>query len=472
MTILTKNDKSSFFEPRAPIVSVLGHVDHGKTTLLDKIRQTSIASREAGGITQGIGASTVTLSDGHKITFIDTPGHAAFSKMRSRGANLADIAILVVAVSEGIKPQTKEALEHIKAAKIPFIVVFTKTDLPSISIETVQAQLEQESVYFEGRGGDVPFVAVSAKNGTGITELLDLIILVSEVNGFSGDPNGALEGVIIETTKDKKGLVASVVVRNGSLKIGDNIWAGSITCRIKGLFNELGQAVPAIGPGEPGVILGFDTLPEVGSLVSSNKENTKAVVLNKILIHPEVSKGQIAVFIKAKTEGSLEAIVNSLPEGAVLVASGVGDVTESDISFAKSSKSVIFTFESKIASNIGKLAKTDGVIIEGFRIIYELHDRIIELLKKGQIEILGEAQILAIFPYENKKVAGSRVTKGKITIKDKIQLVRNGQVLGFVKIISMKKNKTEVSEALVGEELGILFIPQLAFEVGDMLVSA
>jgi translation initiation factor IF-2 len=229
-------------EPRPPIVTVLGHVDHGKTTLLDAIRKTNVASREVGGITQSIGASVVEISDGKKagkITFIDTPGHAAFSKMRSRGAKVADIAILVVATDDGIKPQTKEALGFILEEKIPFFVALTKSDLPSSDPETAKGQLEKEGVQLEGSGGQVPYVLISAKEGKGIKELTELIVLLSEVNDIRGDPEGNLEGFVVETKKDKKGLLATVIVRNGKIRTGDQILTEGVVTKVKGIFDFL-----------------------------------------------------------------------------------------------------------------------------------------------------------------------------------------------------------------------------------------
>lgn len=459
-------------ELRSPIVCILGHVDHGKTTLLDSIRKTNVASKEAGGITQSIGASQITLKDGKKITFIDTPGHAAFTKMRGRGARVADIAVLVVAAEDGIKPQTSEAIEIIKDAGIPMIVAITKTDLPSADIEGVRGQLENVGIYFEGRGGEIPLIPVSAKKGEGIEDLLATITLLSEVTEISGDSQGALEAVIIETQKDKRGLLVSAVVREGSLKIGDTIFAEDIQIKIKGLFDENGKGVKSVIPGEPVQILGFEQTPPVGAVIKSQKESRTSEGIRKAEISYRLKKDEYPLILKAKNQGSLEAIMANLPEKVIVVESGVGDVNESDVLLAKSSNVPrIFTFESKVSPQVIRLSETEGVKVEQFSIIYELFQRLEEILKSGQVEIKGTAEVLASFPFDGKKVAGCKVLSGKILKSEKIIIKRGEKELGKAKIISMKKQKNEVNEVGQGEEFGILTEPQLDFAVGDMVVS-
>jgi translation initiation factor IF-2 len=457
---------------RAPIVTVLGHVDHGKTTLLDTIRKTSIAKKEAGGITQGIGASVITTKEKKKITFIDTPGHAAFSKMRSRGARVADIAVLVVAADDGVKPQTKEALKHILEAKIPYIVAVSKIDLPSASPETVRGQLEKEGVLFEGRGGDVPFVTISSKTGKGIDGLLEMINLVAEVNEIKADPKGDLEAVVIETSKDRRGPLVSVIVRNGTLRVGDKILAEDEVCKVRGLFDDNEKSVNQVLPGEPALILGFDELPPVGAQVSffkdkdlNYKKSTKTVVI------PEIKKGQIPLVIKTKTKGSLEAILSNLPKEIVVVSSGIGEVNKSDIFSAKPANAYLFAFETKVPKIVAKLAETEGVPIETFDIIYKLFERLDELIKESQEQILGKAEIIATFPFNKKRVAGCKVISGKIGKTNKLILMRGKEKIGEVKPVSMKKQKQAIQEAKEGEEFGLIFEPQLDFEIGDMLVS-
>jgi translation initiation factor IF-2 len=460
-------------KPRQAIVTVLGHVDHGKTTLLDAIRKTSIAQKEAGGITQSIGASVVSTNEGKKITFIDTPGHAAFSKMRSRGAAVADIAMLVVAADGGVKHQTKEALRYILDAKIPYIVVANKMDLPSASVEKVKKQLEKEGVVFEGDGGDVPIVPVSAKTGKGIKDLLEMVVLVSELKGIKADPQGALEAVVIETNKDKRGPVASVLVRNGSLRVGLEITAEEARCKVRGLFDYRGQAIKEVRPGEPCQVLGFSDLPLVGSQVKlAEGKDLRVREKTEEKYKKDIKKGQLPVVLKAKSAGCLEALLASIPEGVVVIAAGVGDVHESDVFLAKSSdKARVFAFESKVSPGVLKLGVTEGVKIERFEVIYEFLDRLDELLKEGQSEVLGKAEVTATFPFDDKQIAGCKVISGKISKSDKLLLMRRQEELGEVKAVSMKKQKQNITEAKLGEEFGIIFKPQLDFELGDVLIS-
>jgi translation initiation factor IF-2 len=463
-------------KPRQPIVTVLGHVDHGKTTLLDVLRKTSVAQKETGGITQGIGASTVTTKEGKKITFIDTPGHAAFAKMRSRGANLADIAILVVAADDGVKPQTKEAIKYIKEAKIPFIVTITKTDISSASIESVKGQIEKEGVLLEGRGGDVPLVLLSAKENKGISELLEMIILVAEINEIKADEKADLEAVVIETNKDARGLLVSVVVRNGTLSVRDEISTDDTSCRVKGLFNRDGKPVKKVLPGEPVLILGFKELPLIGTKVGFAVENKESKVAGKgkrLGAKPYIVKDeQIAVVIKAESAGALEALLLNLPADAIVVSSGVGPINESDVFFAKSAEALhIFGFEVKTSLSVKKLAETEGVGIEHFDVIYKLFERLEELIKEGQSEILGKAEVITSFPFNNKKVAGCKVVFGKIGLKDMIILMRKDNEIGEARIVSLRKEKNIIQEVKEGEEFGAILSPQLDFEKGDMIVS-
>lgn len=456
---------------RPPIVAVLGHVDHGKTTLLDAIRKTSVAAKEAGGITQSIGASQVETKEGKKITFIDTPGHAAFTKMRSRGASVADIAILVVDASDGVKPQTIEALQIIKEAKIPFIVAATKIDLPSASLETVEGQLEKEGVAFEGRGGDVPVVPVSGKTGKGIDELLETISLVAEVHEVRGSASEPLEAVIIETSKDKKGSLATLIVRRGTLKVGELIHAENISCKLRALFSEKRVSVKEVFPGEPASVLGFDELPPIGAVVSSGLSQIQEEKKKEMVKIGKVDKEQIAIILKAKNAGSLEAVLGSLPQNTIVISTGVGDVNESDILLAKTSDAYVISFDSAVSPVVSKLAETEGVLVKKFDVIYDLTDALNELLKKGRQEILGRAEIIATFPYENQKVAGCKVLEGKITKVDNLVLLREEKEVGRVKPVSLKKQKQEILEAKAGEEFGIIFTPSLDFKIGDVLVS-
>jgi len=455
---------------RPPIVTVLGHVDHGKTTLLDAIRKSNIAAREKGGITQSIGASVVTTKESKKITFIDTPGHAAFTKMRSRGANVADIAVLVVAADDGVKPQTQEALQLIKDAKIPFIVAITKIDLQSANVESTKGQLEKEGALFEGRGGDVPVVTVSAKEGKGIDELLETISLVFEVHGLKSD-EGEEEAVVIESSKDQRGPQAAVIVKSGSLKVGEQIYVEGQETKIRALFDATSGSVKEVEAGYPALVLGFTDTPPVGAKILKKEGTGSGVSKKEERWTGKVKDDEIAVIIKAENQGALEALVASLPAKVVVIDSGVGDVNESDVLAAKAAGALIFAFRAKASSQVSKLAETEGVVIETFEIIYELIQKLEEILKKGIVEILGKAQILATFPFEKKKIAGCKVIEGKISKGDNLSLFRAEKEIGKTKAVSLKKQKQDISEAKLGEEFGALLEPQLDFQIGDVLVS-
>lgn len=461
-------------ELRAPIVTVLGHVDHGKTTLLDAIRKSNKAAREAGGITQSIGASRVKTKEG-EFTFVDTPGHAAFAKMRERGARLADIALLVVSSTEGIKPQTIEAIKYIRELKLPFIVVATKTDLPSTNIEKTRAQLEEQGVLFEGRGGDVPLVSVSAKKNEGIEGLLEMTQLVASVNEIMADPEGELMAVVVEVNKDQRGVVASVVIRDGKLQIGDNIVANKIKGRVKGMFDEFGKPVKQALPGEPVAILGFTEMPEVGAEVRRASKGIGASVENNQVGQrkdvPEVGENEVPVIVKAGSTGSLEAILASIPKGVVVVASGVGDVNDNDVAFAKSARARILVFEAKASGQVKRLADTDSVVIEEYRIIYELIKALEEILTGKQGEITGRATVVQVFPFGNKKVAGCKVEMGQIVMGLKLKLMREDKEVGEGKVVSLRREKHEIPVAKAGEECGIILAPNLDFSPGDVLLS-
>jgi len=461
-------------ENRQPIVVVLGHVDHGKTTLLDAIRKTSVASKEAGGITQSIGASVVDLpAQAGGITFIDTPGHAAFTKMRGRGAKVADIAILVVAQDDGVAPQTKESLEMIREAKIPFIVAGTKADVVGINSEVLKGQLEKEGVFFEGRGGDVPFISVSAKTNIGIKELLETLKLMAGVSEFKGDASAELEAVVIESNKEKMGTTATVVIRNGSVKVGETIFAEEVECKVRGLFDDRGKSIREVLPGFPAKIIGFSEVPPVGASVTEAPHAKIVEVVapkNKFELR-RLKDDEIPVIIKASNAGALEAIIASLPPKVIVVDSGVGEITSSDVINAKTGNAYIFAFDSKIPNDIIKLAEAEKIKIARFDIIYELLQAIEEILKKGKVDEVGHAEILASFPFNDKKVAGAKVISGRINKGDKLVLMRAEKEIGRAKATSVRKQKAEVVSVGPAEEFGVILDPQLDFAIGDMLVS-
>lgn len=459
---------------RPPIVVVLGHVDHGKTTLLDAIRKSNVAAKEAGGITQAIGASIIETKDGHKITFIDTPGHAAFTKMRGRGAKVADIAVLVTAQDDGVQPQTREALQIIRDSALPFVVAGTKADVAGTNPEVLKGQLEKEQVFFEGRGGEVPFVSVSARNGQGLDELISTLALMADVIGLKSDPEGILEGVVIESKKDKMGPEASVVVRNGSIKIGQIIFAEAKEAKIRALFDDKGKSIKMVGPGEPARVFGFAEVPPVGAKVTSHPEHDSGSELKKargIFDLRRLADDEIPVIIKASNAGALEAVIASLPAKIVVVDSGVGDVTASDVINAKTGNAVIFSFESKIPNDVQKLAEAEKISTQRFDIIYELLQAVTDLLKKGKVEEIGRAEILASFPFNSKKVAGCKVITGRVAKGDSLILIRGDKEIGKAKAASLRKQKIEVTSVGQSEEFGVIMEPQLDFFVGDVITS-
>ena len=458
---------------RPPIVVVLGHVDHGKTSLLDAIRKTNVTAREVGGITQSIGASVIETKGGGRITFIDTPGHAAFGKMRGRGAKVADIAVLVVAQDDGVQPQTREAFEIIKAANLPFVVAGTKVDIAGVNSEALKGQLEKEGVFFEGRGGQVPFISVSVKTNIGLTELIETLVLMSEVAELRSDPAGRLEAVVIESGRDKMGPVATVVVRNGTIKVGETIFAEENECKVRALFDDKGKSIKQVLPGEPAKVFGFTGTPPVGASVT--REVNEAVIevpkARGVFDLRRLKDDEIPLILKASNAGSLEAIIAALPQKIVVVDSGVGDATSSDVVNAKTGNAYIFVFESKISNDVAKLAEAEKVRVERFEIIYELLQRLEEILKSGRIEIVGRAQVLASFPFNNKKVAGCKVLEGRISKSDSLVLIRDAKEIGNGKAVSLKKQKLEVASVGQSEEFGVITEPQLDFAIGDVIVS-
>lgn len=452
---------------RPPIVTILGHVDHGKTSLLDYIRKTNDASREAGGITQSIGAFRVVSSDG-EFTFIDTPGHAAFSSMRVTGARVSDIVILVVAATEGVKPQTLEALDYIKQSNVPFLVCFTKIDLPSSDLELGMAQLEKNGVSFEGRGGDVPYVSVSSKTGEGVGNLLELLSLLSQVNEISGDSDGELEAYVVETKRERGGIFASVAIKNGSLRVGETIFVGENVAKIRGMFDFLSKPVKMAQPGDVVGVLGFSDLPEVGRRVSLQiDEKSQSRVIKRDLEKSE----DIPVLIKAASSGGLEALMASLPSGFNPFWTGIGDLTESDVFTAKSASALIILFGVRAPSSVAKLCDMEGVSYSSFSVIYDLVDYLEKYLSSKSSNISGAAIVMASFPFSGKRVAGSKILEGQINVGDEIVLKRDDKVLGKAKIVSMRREKNEIQFAKPGEECGILFFPQLEFEANDMIIS-
>jgi len=479
---------------RPPIVAILGHVDHGKTTLLDFIRQSNITDREYGGITQKIGAYEITTKfkdyKTNKITFIDTPGHEAFTKLRARGANVADIALLLIDGKDSVMPQTAESISHIKAAKIPFIVVINKIDLPEVNPDKVKNDLLKYEVMTEGKGGDVPVALVSAKTGKGINELLETILFIASDLKLTYDEKNPVQAYIIETKKDRRGIVASVIIKDGIMKIADTVYVNDQKIKVKSLMNDLGKSIDQVSPSNPFELLGFNDMPEVGGMIRSASDvqsppsseepatEQKALTLEDVLKIPVVEK-KLPAIIKADSQGSVEAIKNSLKDNTNLniVLLAVGEINKSDIFLAKATKSIIIGFTVKTSHEAESLAKQEKVIIKSYQIIYELLDELNEvanLIKEKEEKeknLKGEAQILANFIIEGEKIFGVSVIKGKINLGDGIEVFRKNKPIGKTKLVSLKVRAKTVNEVKKGQEAGMIFSPPLDFLVGDMVKS-
>lgn len=477
-------------QKRPPIVTILGHVDHGKTSLLDFIRKSAVAAREHGGITQAIGAYQIT-HENSPITFIDTPGHAAFEKMRSRGAKVADIAVLVVAIDDGIMPQTVEAIKHIKSAGVSMIVAVNKIDLPGINktaqMEKLKKQLSDREVLIEEYGGDVPIVEVSAKTGEGVDKLLEIIQLVAEVNDLKGDPDLPATGVVVESKLDKfKGPVATVIVQNGTLKKGESVVIGGVKGKLRGLIDFMGKQLDSAGPSTPVELLGLEAVPAVGAELgkeTSTKEEKLSQVASILDRLKKDETSTLKVVIRSDVAGSLEAIEDALQkfneeaEHVKIVSSSTGNLTEGDIKLAASTGAIVIGFNVKAPPPITKLAETEGVLLRTYTIIYELIEEVEavveEMLKVGALEeIYGTAQILAEYPYgKSEKIAGCKILDGVFTKGPKVKIIRGEEIIGETKIRSLKKVRDEVTKVEKGEECGMMFDPKIDFTVGDIIQS-
>lgn len=466
---------------RPPVVTIMGHVDHGKTTLLDAIRKTNVVSREHGGITQHIGAYQIT-QEGKLITFVDTPGHAAFEKMRSRGAEVCDIVILVVAATEGVKPQTTEAIKHIKKAKKPVIVAITKIDLPNINIDKVKKELQANDIVVEGFGGNVPLVEVSAPQNKGVGDLLEMINLVWQMSPEPDFSNAPLEAVVIESFLDKKrGPIVSVIVKKGILKVGGQIAVDGEIVKVRALVDDQGKNVSEALPSKPVEILGFKRNLEVGSIVAEFIKTSRLLIhketpLAELIAKSQDAKSKFKVIIRADVLGSLEAIEANIPKKIMALSSGTGAVQPSDINLAKISQSPILAFNIKIPADIKLLADREGVIVRPYNVIYELISDLENIAEsfeaaKHEAKIQGIAKIVASFEIDDKKIAGAKVNKGKIKVGDSI-VVRNLE--GEVKesrIVSLKKFKKDVETVSAGQECGIGLSPQVDFQEGYIIES-
>lgn len=464
-------------QKKPPVVTIIGHVDHGKTTLLDYIRKTRLATKEYGEITQAISAYQIEF-EGKKITFIDTPGHEAFSKMRTRGAKIADLVILVISAIDGVMPQTKESLKIIEEAGVPFVVAINKIDVAEASVDRVKTQLIENNVLVEGYGGKIVAVPVSAKTGQGVDQLLEMILLTAEMADLKADPEGDFEAEIIESKADKFcGPVVSLIVKNGSLKKGDQVQAEGIMAKVKMLKNQWGKPIEKALPADPVSVLGFTSLPPVGSLVAGGIGEAK--LCRPSSKGPEEKKAEevkLKIILKADVSGSLEAILDCLPSEVLVMKQGVGEIAESDILMAKTIKAEIYSFNLSFSANILKLAETEKVKIKNFKIIYDLLEdlegRILKILEPTvDRKIFGKAEILAIFDIRGEKIAGGRVVEGKINKSLPILVQRGTEILAETRISSFKQQKQDINEAETGSEFGVILTKKVDFRPGDMLLS-
>jgi len=489
---MAKQPKSKPSAPaRPPVITVMGHIDHGKTTLLDALRQSNIAAKESGGITQHIGAYQVN-HQGRKLTFIDTPGHAAFAAMRSRGAQATDLVVLVIDAVESVKPQTKECLDHINHAKVPFLVAINKIDLPNAVPDIVKKDLADAGVLVEGYGGDIVAVPISAKTKKGLDQLLEMILLLADMQALQADPQAPLSAVIIESSLDqKRGPLATIIVKNGTLKIGDNLQAENTFGKVRALFDEQAKHLKTVLPGQPAQVLGFKQVPPVGSQVTSQPPSqtpTPSPSTTKTPPPPEADKDakdaqetktdlkKLKIILRADVAGTLEAITQNLSDEVTLISSGVGDVNESDVLLAQSTGATIIAFRVKSTATAKQLADTEAILIKTYSLIHELLDdlqqQILKLLEPTIDEkVLGEAKIIAQFTVKGQAIAGCQVESGKFTVGDLIHLQRGKDQLADSKIKSIHQAKQAVDKAKKGDQCGLTFTTDLDFKLKDRLIA-
>ena len=498
------DDQAEDLQPRAPIVTIMGHVDHGKTSLLDAIRTTNVVSQEAGGITQHIGAYQVVTPAGHKVTFIDTPGHEAFTAMRQRGAQVTDIVVLVVAADDGVKPQTVEAINHAKAAGVPMIVAINKVDKPGADPQRVRTELLSQEIVVESLGGDTLEVEVSALKRTGLDKLLDAIALQAEVLELRANPDRAAEGVIVEAKLERgRGPVGTALIQRGTLHLGDLIVAGSAYGRVRALINELGEQVSSAGPSVPVEVLGFDSAPEAGDqfAVVENEARAREITdyrqrerrkrlavagqrgsLEQMMSNLKAAgTKEFTLLVKGDVQGSVEAIVAALDKlgteevRARIVHAGVGGITESDVGLAATSGAVILGFNVRANAQAREAAERDGVEIRYYNVIYDLVDEVKQamsgLLAPTRREtFLGNAEILEVFTISKVgKVAGCRVTEGKVERGAQVRLIRDNVVVHEGKLSTLKRFKDEVREVVAGQECGMAFEGYQDMRQGDVI---
>ncbi len=492
-------------EKRPPIVTIMGHVDHGKTSLLDAIRKARVTDTEAGGITQHIGAYTVTLN-GEKITFLDTPGHEAFTAMRARGAQVTDIVILVVAADDGIMPQTKEAISHCKAANVPMIVAINKIDRPGANVDRVKQELTEHGLVSEDWGGDTICVPVSAKTGENLDSLLEMILLTAEMQELTADPNRKSKGTVIEAKLDKgRGAVASLLIQNGTLHVGDSILVGSTYGRIRAMFDDMGKKIKSAGPSIPVEVLGLSEVPAAGDrfvVVKDEKtaRNMAEIRKDKIKteshqtshrvsledLYSQIQEGKVkelSIIVKADVQGSVEAIRQSLEKLSTddvkvrVIHGAVGAITETDITLAAASNALMIGFNVRPDSNAIAAAERDGVDIKTYRIIYDaiedVKSAMIGMLDPEYKEVInGKAEVRMTYKISNVgTIAGCYVTDGKIVRNSEVRVIRDGIVIFESVLASLKRFKDDAKEVNKGYECGLSVERFNDLKEGDIIES-
>lgn len=491
------NTKDSKTVVRPPIIAIMGHIDHGKSTLLDYIRKSNIVEGEAGGITQHLSAYEVLhkTKDGKEklITFLDTPGHAAFMAMRSRGARVADIVILVISAEDGVQEQTREALKQIKDVGVSFIVAITKIDKPNANVEKAKSSLIENEIYLEGLGGDIPYAEISAKTGKGVDDLLDLVLLAAELEELKGDHSKSAEGVVIESHVDpKSGISATLVITDGTLKKGGCVIAEDCVAPVRSMENFMGQKVDIVSFSSPVRITGFNKIPKVGALFTSCSKKKEAEL--RASQHDTGQKKEqsqkeegdvrviIPVILKADVAGTLEAIegelhkLSSLHAQIKIIHSGVGDISENDLKVASGTENpIIIGFHVKADKSATQMAERLGFAIKLFDVIYkitewlqpEVNKRIPQEMKE---ETIGSLEILRVFDTQkSRQVIGGKVTQGNIKSDLEFKIVRRGNVIGRGKILELQQKKVKVSEVKEGTECGMMVESKLGVTENDVL---
>jgi len=500
--VLYEEDEASLLEPRAPIVTVMGHVDHGKTSLLDAIRTTEVAAGERGGITQHIGASEVE-HDGKRVVFLDTPGHEAFTAMRARGARVTDIAIIVVAADDGVMPQTLEAISHARAAKVPIIIALNKMDKPDANPDRVKSELTEAGVVIEEYGGDVPLVPVSARTRDGLDALIEMVLLVADLQELKANPNRTAIGTIVEAQLDKnRGPVATALVQTGTLKVGDIIVVGETFGRVRALENEHGKRVETAGPATAVVVLGLSDVPQAGDIlrVTSDEKEARTLVEKRKStaaarggdgsgratledLYRQIQAGQakeLRIILKADVSGSLGAITHALDQLGQeeirlnVLHEGAGDITDNDIMLAAASNAIVVGFNTKITETARRAADSEGVDVRLYDIIYKLTDDIDAALK-GLLEpeivevVEGRAEVRQVIRVgKSTTIAGSFVTDGRI-VRGGARVWRGGKIIATDRIESLRRFRDDVREVAANFECGIGLASFNDIQEGDII---